>query len=98
MVEDCLYKLIVFGEAALRRAVKEYVVHYHTEHSHQGKDKRLVVSTGNRRKSPTHPYSVANDWVAYFPITIDRRHDGETNFITTRATAWWLRSVHFPEP
>jgi len=30
------------------------------------------------------PYSVANDWVVYFATTIDRRHNGQTNILTTR--------------
>ena len=28
--------MILFGESSLRRAVAEYVEHYHTERAHQG--------------------------------------------------------------
>jgi putative transposase len=35
--EECLSKLILFGEASLRRALGEYVKHFHTERNHQGK-------------------------------------------------------------
>jgi putative transposase len=35
--EECLSRLILFGEAALRRALNEYVEHYHQERNHQGK-------------------------------------------------------------
>jgi putative transposase len=33
---ECLDRLIIFGEAALRRAVGQYTDHYHTERNHQG--------------------------------------------------------------
>jgi transposase InsO family protein len=33
---ECLGRLILFGESSLRRAVAEYVAHYHTERAHQG--------------------------------------------------------------
>jgi putative transposase len=32
---ECLDRLILFGEASLRRALREYVAHYHTERNHQ---------------------------------------------------------------
>ncbi|MGB7933577.1 MAG: helix-turn-helix domain-containing protein [Gammaproteobacteria bacterium] len=39
---DCLSKLILFGEASLRRALREYLVHYHVERNHQGKNNVLL--------------------------------------------------------
>ena len=33
---ECLRRVIFFGEASLRRAISEYVVHYHEERAHQG--------------------------------------------------------------
>ncbi len=33
---ECLGRMILFGESSLRRAVAEYVAHYHTERAHQG--------------------------------------------------------------
>ncbi len=39
---DCLSKLILFGETSLRRALREYLVHYHAERNHQGKDNVLL--------------------------------------------------------
>ena len=53
--DECLSKLILFGEAALRRALKEYVVHYHTERNNQGKDNVLLFPQAIVDKSPTHP-------------------------------------------
>src|SRR5215472_10184436 len=40
--DECLSKLILFGGRSLRRAMKEYVEHYHTERNHQGKGNVLV--------------------------------------------------------
>jgi putative transposase len=42
---DCLSKLILFGEASLRRALREYLVHYHAERNHQGKRQRPTFSS-----------------------------------------------------
>ena len=33
---ECLDRMILFGESSLRRAVAEYVEHYHAERAHQG--------------------------------------------------------------
>ena len=40
--EECLSKVILFGERSLRRALSEYVEHYHAERNHQGKDNVLL--------------------------------------------------------
>jgi Integrase core domain len=40
--DECLSKIILFGERSLRRAMKEYVEHYHTERNHQGKGNVLL--------------------------------------------------------
>ena len=42
MKEECLGKLILFGESSLRRALTEYVAHYHSERNHQGKGNVLL--------------------------------------------------------
>jgi transposase InsO family protein len=34
--EVCLSKLILFGEGSLRRALDQYLAHYHHERNHQG--------------------------------------------------------------
>ncbi len=39
---ECLSKLILFGETSLRRALRDYLFHYHTERNHQGKDNVLL--------------------------------------------------------
>src|ERR1035437_3152635 len=40
--EECLTKIILFGERSLRRALNEYVAHYHAERNHQGKSNVLL--------------------------------------------------------
>lgn len=40
--EECLSKLILFGEPALRHALTHYVQHYHEERNHQGKDNLIL--------------------------------------------------------
>ena len=40
--EECLDRLIPIGERHFRRAVTEYVEHYHGERNHQGLDNRLI--------------------------------------------------------
>jgi transposase InsO family protein len=41
--EDCLERMIFFSEDALRRAVHEFVMHYHLERNHQGLGNQLIV-------------------------------------------------------
>ena len=42
--EECLERMILLGEHHLRRAVREYVGHYHGERNHQGLDNQLIES------------------------------------------------------
>jgi putative transposase len=46
--ESCLERMIFFGEASLRKAVREFVTHYHTERNHQGLDNKLIVPIANK--------------------------------------------------
>ena len=41
--EECLNRMILFGEGHLRRAIDEYLKHYHRERNHQGLGNRLIV-------------------------------------------------------
>jgi transposase InsO family protein len=41
--EECLDRLIPIGEHHFRRAVAEYVAHYHHERNHQGIENRLIA-------------------------------------------------------
>jgi hypothetical protein len=52
--EECLSKIIVFGERSLRRALSEYVAHYQAERNHQGKSNVLLFRrvTQTRHEEP----------------------------------------------
>jgi len=40
--EECLDRIIPIGEGHFRRAVTEFVAHYHRERNHQGLDNTLI--------------------------------------------------------
>src|SRR5213082_3087626 len=72
--EECLSKVILFGERSLRRALREYVDHYHAERNHQGK--------GNVLLFPRHtdvcregPVQCRERLVGSCIITIERQRD-----------------------
>ena len=53
--EECLSRLILFGEASLRHALTQYVTHVHHERHHQGKGNVLLfpaVSQDKARQGP----------------------------------------------
>jgi transposase InsO family protein len=41
--QECLSKFIFFGEDSLRRAIHQYVEHYHRERNHQGIGNELLI-------------------------------------------------------
>ena len=45
--QECLNRLIFFGEASLRRALREYMAHYHLERNHQGMNNRRLDTAAN---------------------------------------------------
>jgi len=45
---ECLSRIIPFGERSLRRAMKDYIAHYHTERKHQGKNNLLLFHRINK--------------------------------------------------
>ena len=48
---ECLSKLILLGERSLRRALHEYVIHYHAERNHQGKDNVILFPTAGEERN-----------------------------------------------
>ena len=52
--EECLSKVVLFGERSLRRALSEYVEHFHAERNHQGRGNILLFprDTNIRRGGP----------------------------------------------
>jgi Integrase core domain len=41
--ESCLDRLILIGEGSLRKAMREFVAHYHLERNYQGLGNRLIT-------------------------------------------------------
>jgi putative transposase len=52
--EECLSKVILFGERSLRQALSTYVDHFHAERNHQGKGNVLLFprATDRQREGP----------------------------------------------
>jgi putative transposase len=42
---ECLGRMIFFGESSLRRAIREYLAHYHAERAHQGLGNERIERT-----------------------------------------------------
>src|SRR6267154_1402403 len=40
--EECLSRMIFVGQASLRHAITQYMIHYHSERNHQGLENRLL--------------------------------------------------------
>lgn len=52
--QECLSKLILFGEGSLKRALAEFGQHYHGERPHQGKDNVVLFPTGDETNTPAN--------------------------------------------
>jgi len=48
---ECLDRLVPLGERHFRRALKEFVDHYHRERNHQGLENRLIDGDAPRRRA-----------------------------------------------
>ena len=46
--EECLSKLILFGEGSVKRALTQFLEHYHLERPHQGKGNVLLFPSPSR--------------------------------------------------
>ena len=52
--ESCLDRLILFGEASFRKAIRDFVLHYHEERNHQGKGNQLLFPRAELSNAPLH--------------------------------------------
>jgi integrase-like protein len=73
--EECLCKVILFGERSLRRALSEYVEHFQAERNHQGKGNVLLL-LGVQTPAATGMFNAASDWAACYVFTIRRQRNG----------------------
>ena len=55
--EECLSKLILFGEGSLRRALEAFEAHYHGERNHQGMG-NVVLFPGSEMATPKRGASI----------------------------------------
>jgi putative transposase len=53
--KECLARLPLFGERALRQALKEYVVHYGAERPHQGMGSVVLFPGPSRGREDSSP-------------------------------------------
>ena len=53
--QECLSKVILFGEAPLSRVLAEYSRHYHSERNHQGKSNKLLFPNASERTQLGRP-------------------------------------------
>ena len=73
---ECLDRMIFVGQGSLRRAVTQYIEHYHAERNHQGLENRLVQPTltaaandgSVRRASALGAYSITTTDLPRDPI------------------------------
>jgi transposase InsO family protein len=71
--EECLHCVIPMGERHFRRAIHEFVEHYHRERNHQGLDNELI----DGHSSPEAPAGFADvSDSAACSTTITARRDG----------------------
>ena len=53
--EECLSRMILFGEDSLMHTLQEYVEHYHHERNHQGKGNVLLFPLASQRSQGKGP-------------------------------------------
>ena len=61
---ECLDRMVPLGERHFRRALKEFVDHYHRERNHQGLENRLIDGSAPRRREGRDPSASAARWLA----------------------------------
>ncbi len=59
--EELLVEVILFGERSLRRALSEYVDHFHAERNHQGKATSPMARPARRKTASRRTSSSISD-------------------------------------
>ena len=62
--EECLDRVIPFGEGHFRRALTEFLTHYHRERNHQGLGNALIEGDGSAR-IPSAPFAAVTGWADF---------------------------------
>jgi putative transposase len=58
--EECLARLILFGQASLRHVLTQYVEHFHHERNHQGKGNVLLFPASSQNSEGKAQFTVEN--------------------------------------
>ena len=58
--QECLSKLVLFGEGPLSRVLTEYSRHYHHERNHQGKRNRLLFPEAPQKGHPQPQHDLSS--------------------------------------
>ena len=85
--EECLNRVIPFGERHLRRTIAEYVEHYHRERNHQGLDERTDRGRARDRRASVGFVGVRGS-AGCSIITVARRDDDARIDSTARLNEW----------
>ena len=66
--EECLSKVILFGERSLRRSLRDYVEHFHAERKYQGKGNVLLFprTTDRHREGPVRCHEKLGGLLRYY--------------------------------
>ena len=77
MKEECLSKLLLFGEGALQRVVTEFIEHFLAERNHQDEGNVLLFPSRNeqQRSAGMLAYSAARALAVYSSTTIHEQHE-----------------------
>src|ERR1700732_3661960 len=93
--EECLSKLILFGECSLRRVLTEYVAHFHAKRNHQGKGNVLLFPSVAVYGIVWGLSDVARGSAAFCGTTTEKRRgwceDGAINILTIRVLPTYSR-------
>jgi DDE family transposase/integrase-like protein len=105
--EECLSRMILFGEMSLCHVLTQYVEHYHHERNHQGKGNVLLFPTVNQDPAREGPmqcrerlggllkyYTHEAAWV-FWPY--DHEPEAEASDAPTTAKARMAAKVRTPE-
>jgi transposase InsO family protein len=84
--ESCLDRMILFGEGSLRKAIHEFVAHYHLERNHQGLGNRLIhARRASHQRHWGHPAPAAAGRDAEILLS--------SGSLSTRGARRWTRST-----
>jgi transposase InsO family protein len=66
--EECLSRMIFFGQTSLRHAITQYLALYHHERNHQGLDNRLLRPSGvtSKPRAPVKRHERLGGLLSYY--------------------------------